>query len=120
LAAAGAAAHDGIDARLKGVQEVPAISSAAKGRLKAFVDERSGAIHYDLSYSGLENTVTMAHIHLGRRGVGDSCRRGLCQRALDQVPGRGDPRAVARRRLRRCRGAAPRWTSCAAARSVAA
>jgi len=90
VAATGAAEHDGIDARLKGVQEVPAVSSAAKGRLKASVDERSGAIHYDLSYSGLEGTVTMAHIHLGQRGVNGGIMLWLCQ-----TTGFPDPAALA-------------------------
>ena len=42
VAAATAAAHDdGIDARLKGFQEVPAVSTAARGRFKASIDDRA-------------------------------------------------------------------------------
>ena len=85
-AAASVSAHDGIDARLKGYQEVPAVSSAAKGRLKAFVDDKSQAIHYELSYSGLEGTVTQAHIHFGQRGVNGGIMVWLCQTSTNADP----------------------------------
>ncbi|HEY6355445.1 MAG TPA: CHRD domain-containing protein, partial [Burkholderiaceae bacterium] len=86
-AAASVSAHDdGIDARLKGFQEVPAVSTVAKGRLKAFVDDKSGAIHYELSYSGLEGTVTQAHIHIGQRGANGGIMVFLCQTATNADP----------------------------------
>jgi len=92
VAAATAAAHDdGIDARLKGFQEVPAVSTAAKGRFKASIDDRSGAIHYELSYSGLEGTVTQAHIHIGQRGVNGGVTMFLCQTTAPNV----DPAGLA-------------------------
>jgi CHRD domain len=87
VAAATAAAHeDGIDARLKGFQEVPAVSTAAKGRFKASIDDRSGAIHYELSYSGLEGTVTQSHIHIGQRHVNGGVTMFLCQTATNLDP----------------------------------
>ena len=85
--AASVSAHDdGIDARLKGFQEVPAVSTVAKGRFKATVDHKSGAIHYELSYSGLEGTVTQAHIHIGQRDVNGGIMVFLCQTATNPDP----------------------------------
>ena len=86
-AAASVSAHDdGIDARLKGFQEVPAVSTVAKGRFKASIDDKSGAIHYELSYSGLEGTVTQSHIHVGQRGVNGGITMFLCQTATNPDP----------------------------------
>jgi CHRD domain len=85
-AAASVSAHDGIDARLRGYQEVPSVSTAAKGRLKASVDDKSGAIRYELSYSGLEGTVTQAHIHFGQHGVNGGIMVWLCQTATNADP----------------------------------
>jgi len=85
-AAASVSAHDGIDARLKGFQEVPAVSTLAKGRFKAFVDDKSGAIQYELTYSGLEGSVTQAHIHLGQHGVSGGIMVWLCQTATNADP----------------------------------
>ncbi|HEY2976471.1 MAG TPA: CHRD domain-containing protein [Burkholderiaceae bacterium] len=86
-AAASVSAHDdGIDARLKGFQEVPAVSTVAKGRFKASIDDRAGVIHYELSYSGLEGTVTQSHIHLGQRGVNGGVTMFLCQTATNPDP----------------------------------
>lgn len=73
-------AHDdGIETRLKGYKEVPAVSSTATGRFKASFDEKSGAISYQLSYSGLQGDVRQAHIHLGQRGVNGGVMVWLCQ-----------------------------------------
>jgi hypothetical protein len=71
--------HDRIEARLKGFQEVPAVSSAASGRFKATIDAVSGTMTYELSYSGLEGPVRMAHIHIGQRGVNGGVMVWLCQ-----------------------------------------
>lgn len=68
-----------LEIRLKSFQEVPSVSSAAAGRFKLFLDESSGAIHYDLSYTGLEGTVTQGHIHFGQRGVNGGIMVWLCQ-----------------------------------------
>lgn len=80
-----------IEARLKGFQEVPAVSTAASGRFKATVDSASGTISYELSYSGLEAPVRMAHIHIGQRGVSGGIMVWLCQTAgfpdpINQAP----------------------------------
>ena len=43
-----------------------AISTGAKGRFKADIDDSAKSIHYELSYEGLEGAVTQAHIHFGQ------------------------------------------------------
>ncbi len=75
-----------ISTRLKGVQEVPSVISAAKGRFKAHIDERAGAIDFELSYSGLEGEVRQAHIHVGQRGANGGISVFLCQTAANPDP----------------------------------
>ncbi len=43
-----------------------AISTLAKGRFKAEINDGTQSIHYELSYEGLEGAVTQAHIHFGQ------------------------------------------------------
>jgi len=64
-----AVADESLNTRLKGYEEVPAVSSAASGRFKAKIDKASGTINYEISYSGLEGDVRQSHIHIGQRGV---------------------------------------------------
>ena len=78
--------NDRIDARLKSFREVPAVSSPATGRFRATFDEKAGAISYDLTYSGLETAVLMAHIHLGQRGVNGGIMVWLCQTTSNPDP----------------------------------
>jgi CHRD domain len=77
---------DRIEARLKGFAEVPAVSSAASGRFKARIDSASQTLNYELSYSGLEDTVRMAHIHIGQHGVNGGIMVWLCQTAAFASP----------------------------------
>jgi hypothetical protein len=86
-AAALADGRDGrIEARLKGWQEVPAVSSAAGGRFKASVDKASQTLSYELSYGGLEGDVRQAHIHFGQRGVNGGIMIWLCQSSANPSP----------------------------------
>ena len=78
--------RDRIEARLKGFAEVPAVSSAASGRFKARIDSASQTLSYELTYSGLEDTVRMAHIHFGQHGVNGGIMVWLCQTAAFPSP----------------------------------
>jgi CHRD domain-containing protein len=69
---------EGFSARLRGFSEVPAVSTAASGRFQADIDEGAGVISFRLQYSGLEGTVSAAHIHLGQKGVAGSVIAFLC------------------------------------------
>jgi CHRD domain len=78
--------RDRIEARLKGFAEVPAVSSAASGRFRARIDSASQTLSYELSYSGLEDSVRMAHIHIGQHGVNGGIMVWLCQTAAFPSP----------------------------------
>jgi len=56
-------------AKLRSFQEVPSISSTARGSFRAVVSEDESSIAWTLSYSDLEAAVQQAHIHLGQTGV---------------------------------------------------
>jgi hypothetical protein len=60
--------HDrgSLRARLRASNEVPTVISSARGDFRATIDWRAETIEYELSYSGLEGTVTQAHIHVGQ------------------------------------------------------
>jgi CHRD domain len=84
--------RDRIEARLKGYDEVPnALSTPASGRFKGTVDRASQSLQYELSFSGLEGTVTMAHLHFGRRGVNGGIMVWLCQTTTNPDPNGGSP-----------------------------
>jgi hypothetical protein len=87
LGAAGSAlAHDDLNTKLKGYDEVPAVSSAATGRFKASIDKASNTIRYEVSYSGLEGEVRQSHIHFGQRGVNGGITIWLCQTTANPSP----------------------------------
>jgi hypothetical protein len=79
-------ANDSVEARLKGFAEVPSVSSTASGHFKAYVDRKTGAINYELSYKGLQGEVRQAHIHLGQHGVNGGVMVFLCQTTVNPDP----------------------------------
>jgi len=81
LALANAALAETLHVQLTSYEEVPALSSAASGAFRAFIDDAAGTIRYELSYSGLEGDVRMSHIHLGQVGVSGGISIWLCQTA---------------------------------------
>jgi len=94
-ASVGALAHDdSLETRLKGYNEVPAVSTAANGRFKASIDKASNTIRYEISYSGLEGDVRQSHIHIGQRGVNGGITLWLCQTAVNVSPVASTPACV--------------------------
>jgi CHRD domain len=77
--------HRRIETRLKSYNEVPSVSSVATGSFKARFDG-VGAIDYELSFSGLEGTVTQSHIHFGQKSVNGGIMVWLCQTATNVDP----------------------------------
>jgi hypothetical protein len=63
---------------LKPTEEVPVVSSVAKGFFKATIDTENGTINYELSYEGLEGTPAQAHIHVGQTNVNGAISVYLC------------------------------------------
>jgi CHRD domain len=64
-------------ATLTGFQEVPSISTGARGTFRATLEDDT--LEYRLSYSGIEGgTAVFGHIHLGQRGVNGGVSVFLC------------------------------------------
>jgi hypothetical protein len=60
--------HRQLRARLAADNEVPIVISEAKGRFTGRINETPSGpeLEWELSYDGLEGTVTQAHIHVGQ------------------------------------------------------
>lgn len=77
-----------VKAKLKGFQEVPAISTTGSGTIDLRIDDEAEMIEFVLTYDNLEgvgNTpfvtngvVLAAHIHLGQRGVNGGVSAFFC------------------------------------------
>lgn len=82
LAVVGAAIAGGgghkLSERLTGYEEVPTLSTPAKGEFKAKISRFSDEIRWRLSYRGFESDVTQAHIHFGARAINGGISVWLC------------------------------------------
>ena len=81
IAGSAANAHNDRDlnVRLSGYQEDPLVfSTTGRGTFRIDIDERAQEITYRLSYTGLEGTVTQAHIHIGGRAQSGGISLFLC------------------------------------------
>ncbi len=68
----------GVRAKLIGYNEVPSVSTAAKGQFRATIDHQD-TIEYELSYAGIEGgTAVAGHIHLGQRHTNGGVSAFLC------------------------------------------
>lgn len=67
-----------LQARLGSYQEVPAISSMARGDFQAQIDDSTNTIAYQLNYADLDGSATMAHIHFAQKGVNGAVVVPLC------------------------------------------
>lgn len=84
---AGGGKSKSMEAKLIGYEEVPAISTAARGKIKLKIRNGStGTIDYRLSYSGLTNPATQAHIHFGQESVNGGIVLWLCDSATNNSP----------------------------------
>lgn len=88
---------DKFAARLSGYDEVHfiggaapalrgAVSTRASGKFRAGIDDRAQMIHYELSYSGLEGSVTQSHIHFGQQHTVGAIVIWLCQTTGTPAP----------------------------------
>ena len=71
---------------LNGYEENPDISTVATGSFKVTIDDSAQTLTYELSYSGLEGTVTQSHIHFGKRAVNGGISVFLCGTAASPGP----------------------------------
>jgi len=77
---------DRLHANLIGYQEVPSVSTPARGEFTAMVAPDDLSFDYTLSFSGLIGTVQQSHIHIAQRGVNGSIVVWLCQTATTPAP----------------------------------
>jgi hypothetical protein len=61
-----------------GYAENPDISSTASGSFEAKLSDGGDALHYVLSYSGLEGNVLQAHVHFGKTAINGGISFFLC------------------------------------------
>jgi len=81
-----ASADDKIRAKLMGFQEVPVVSTEASGTFEAVISPNGDAIDYEITYTGMQGTVTQSHVHVGQRSVNGGIVLWVCGTALN-VPG---------------------------------
>jgi len=65
-------------ADLKGLREVPVVSSSGHGSFRAVINDDETQITYRLDYAALEGTVTQAHIHVGAHHTNGGISVWLC------------------------------------------
>jgi hypothetical protein len=85
-AAPAVARDDVVFVPLRSYEEVPAVSSTARGFFKARIREDAGTIQYELSYEGLQGDIRQSHIHFGQRSVNGGVSVFLCQTATNPDP----------------------------------
>lgn len=86
-AVAAEAAPRQVRAELKGLEEVPAISTAGHGTFRGSISNDGEEMAFELSYDALEGNVAQAHIHLGQRGVNGGVAIFLCSNLGNGPPG---------------------------------
>jgi hypothetical protein len=86
FAAAATARAEQIQATLIGYEEVPAVSTLASGDFRATINHDDQSIDYQLTFSGLQGTVTQSHIHVAQLSVNGSIVIWLCQTAAAPAP----------------------------------
>jgi len=78
LLASSATAEERAITRLRGFEEVPAISSLGGAHFEATIDEDAGTITYTMSYGPLNGNITQSHIHFAQKGVNGGIWVFLC------------------------------------------
>ena len=69
----------GVRAKLIGYNEVPSVSTAAKGQFRATIGQDNRTIEYELSFEHIEGgTAVAGHIHLGQRHTNGGVSAFLC------------------------------------------
>jgi CHRD domain len=86
LVTASLATAEQIGALLTGYEESPSVSTTGTGEFTATIAPDGEGIYYSKTYSGLQETVTQSHIHVGQLGVNGSIVIFLCQTATNPDP----------------------------------
>ena len=69
-----------------GFEEVPSVSTRARGELYLRVDGGGQFIDYELTYSGLQGQVRQAHIHFAQSAVNGPIMIWLCGTSFNPGP----------------------------------
>jgi len=85
-AVAGGGSKNFRGAPMVGYEENPDISTVATGEFSARLSDDGDSLEYELSYSGLEGTVTQAHVHFGKRAINGGVSFFLCGTAASPGP----------------------------------
>src|SRR6266702_2783335 len=78
LLASTAGADVKIRTTLMGFQEVPAVSTQATATFEAVISPNGDAIDYEITYSGMQGTVTQSHMHVGQPRVNGGIVLWIC------------------------------------------
>lgn len=71
-------AADNFGARLRGLEEVPSISTLGQGFFLGSLNVAGTALDYQLAYFDMQGSVTQAHIHIAQPGVNGAIVLFLC------------------------------------------
>lgn len=77
--------------QLTGYEENPDLSTTGTGTFEARLADDGNSLHYKLSYSGLEGTVTQSHVHFGKRAINAGISFWLCETATNASPSASTP-----------------------------
>jgi hypothetical protein len=78
LLARPASAGEQMAARLRGFEEVPAISSPGSAFFSATINETTGKITWTMTYGVMNGKITQSHIHFAQKGVNGGIFVFLC------------------------------------------
>jgi hypothetical protein len=85
-------------AQLVGLNEVPSVSTAARGQFYAIANQAGTELTYWLSFSDLSGDVTQSHIHFGQHHTNGGISVWLCEGSLaaptPSTPSCGGPRST--------------------------
>jgi hypothetical protein len=73
-------------ASLRGVNEVPVVSTPATGQFAALIDDDAQTIEYEMNFQGLQAAVTQSHIHIAQENVNGGIVLWLCGTASNPGP----------------------------------
>src|SRR5687767_4814031 len=67
---------DRVQANLQPENEVPAVSSVARAKFSAEIDDDQ--VEWEMTFTGLQGTITQSHIHFGQENVNGGIMVWLC------------------------------------------
>ena len=70
---------ENIRATLTGFEEVPVVSTVARGEFRGTIARGDQSIEFELRYSGLQGAVQQGHIHVAQTSVNGAIVIWLCQ-----------------------------------------